>query len=382
MAKGTNSVEESSDFLVKYKNETFDLHKFLHKHPGGVRTLASLRGCDLTKLMSQDPMHSRAAFYLMQEYKVNADSVAKQMKNNGSENYTTQNNGHPNSLRANGTHGSNQTVDEDYSNQDKATNPAPGVHPYRGNGDGRLEHLVDWNKAMLPQIPALGDKYHEWVNLPVDRDLRLFGPWYLEACTKTPWWLVPLVWIPSVCFILIHECLYNVNLRTQVLETVLKNFFAGVLIWSFLEYTLHRFVFHMDTTKVGTFWKLFHFVLHGLHHKVPSDPHRLVFPPVPAFIIISFIYQALNPFFAYSRLVLAGGISGYLIYDMIHYYLHYGNPSLSGQLSRYLYHLKRYHYQHHFVHHTKGFGISSPLWDYVFQTPIILRKLKYTLKWR
>lgn len=185
---------------------------------------------------------------------------------------------------------------------------------------------------MLPQIPALGDKYHEWVNLPVDRDLRLFGPWYLEACTKTPWWVVPLVWIPSVCFILIHECLYNVNLRTrvtaikkhfksmvvklqflQVLETVLTNFFIGVLVWSFLEYTLHRFVFHMDTTKVGTFWKLFHFVLHGLHHKVPSDPNRLVFPPVPAFIIISFIYQALNPFFSYSRLVLAGGISG--MYD-------------------------------------------------------------------
>lgn len=154
MAKGTNSVEESSDFLVKYKNETFDLHKFLHKHPGGVRTLASLRGCDLTKLMSQDPMHSRAAFYLMQEYKVNADSVAKQMKNNGSENYTTQNNGHPNSLRANGTHGSNQTVDEDYSNQDKATNPAPGVHPYRGNGDGRLE-VQTCDKSSRDQLTNL-----------------------------------------------------------------------------------------------------------------------------------------------------------------------------------------------------------------------------------
>lgn len=28
-----------------------------------------------------------------------------------------------------------------------------------------------------------------------------------------------------------------------------------------------------------------------------------------------------------------------------------------------------------------GFGISSPLWDYAFQTDIVLRKLKFTLKW-
>lgn len=62
---------------------------------------------------------------------------------------------------------------------------------------------------------------------------------------------------------------------------------------------------------------------------------------------------------------------------MIHYYLHYGSPSTF----KYLYHIKRYHYQHHFVQHDKGFGISSPLWDYVFRTDIVLRKLKFTLKW-
>lgn len=45
---------------------------------------------------------------------------------------------------------------------------------------------------------------------------------------------------------------------------------------------------------------------------------------------------------------------GYLIYDMIHYYLHYGSPSLNNALGKYLYHIKRYHYQHHFVHHDKG----------------------------
>lgn len=76
------------------------------------------------------------------------------------------------------------------------------------------------------------------------------------------------------------------------------------------------------------------------------------------------------------RLILAGGLIGYLCYDMIHYYIHYGSPS-----NKYFYQLKRYHYNHHFVNHDLGFGISSPAWDEIFGTKIILKKLKYLLKW-
>lgn len=43
-------------------------------------------------------------------------------------------------------------------------------------------------------------------------------------------------------------------------------------------------------------------------------------------------------------------VSGYVIYDMIHFYLHDGAPSEGS----YLYTMKRYHNQHHFVHHDKG----------------------------
>lgn len=34
---------------------------------------------------------------------------------------------------------------------------------------------------------------------------------------------------------------------------------------------------------------------------------------------------------------------------MIHYYIHYGSPN-----GGHLYHMKRYHYQHHFVYHELG----------------------------
>ena len=68
-----------------------------------------------------------------------------------------------------------------------------------------LQHLVDWSKAMLPQISKITQYYDEWVHKPVDRPLRLFGPWYLEMCTKTPWWLVPAFWIPVIAKLLYDE---------------------------------------------------------------------------------------------------------------------------------------------------------------------------------
>ncbi|KAG4066189.1 hypothetical protein HA402_014489 [Bradysia odoriphaga] len=110
--------------------------------------------------------------------------------------------------------------------------------------------------------------------------------------------------------------------------------------------------------------------------EVPFDPYRLVFPPVPATILATLFYQPLPLLASCPKIVLAGGLIGYLCYDMIHYYIHYGSPTFN-----YMYMLKRYHYQHHFVHHDAGFGISSPIWDAVFGTKIFLRKLKYMLRW-
>lgn len=37
---------------------------------------------------------------------------------------------------------------------------------------------------MIPQISKLGSKYYEWVNLPVDRPLRLFKSNVLEKLSK------------------------------------------------------------------------------------------------------------------------------------------------------------------------------------------------------
>lgn len=331
--------------LVRYKDATYDLTEFAHKHPGGINTLKGLHNNDMQERFDKAPGHSDAAKYLMKEYRIRD-------KNNNS-----------NGIVQNGITAAGASRNDDIPQ----------------NTDDSMEHLVDWSKPMLVQIPTLGKHYVDWVNRPVDRELRLFGPTWLENLTKTPWWLVPAFWIPAICYIIhvgVKEYLsVNATLQDHFSVTVFACLAFGVGIWTLLEYSLHRWVFHLDP-KENRFLHCFHFLLHGLHHKVPFDPYRLVFPPVPAVLLASFFYQPVWLLLPYPKIMLAGGLIGYLAYDMIHYYIHYGSPS-----GGHLYHMKRYHYQHHFVYHELGFGISSTVWDKVFGTPIFLRKLKHLLKW-
>jgi sterol desaturase/sphingolipid hydroxylase (fatty acid hydroxylase superfamily) len=59
----------------------------------------------------------------------------------------------------------------------------------------------------------------------------------------------------------------------------------------------------------------------------------------------------------------AGFLTGYLLYDMTHYYLHHHRPK-SAWGKR----LRELHMRHHFQDDTTGFGVSAPWWDHVFRT--------------
>ena len=65
----------------------------------------------------------------------------------------------------------------------------------------------------------------------------------------------------------------------------------------------------------------------------------------------------------YAPGLAVGFFAGYLVYDMLHYYLHHFAPQ--GRLGRML---RERHMRHHFQDDTRGFGISAPYWDEVFRT--------------
>lgn len=138
-------------------------------------------------------------------------------------------------------------------------------------------------------------------------------------------------------------------------------YFSGLLVWTLMEYILHRYVFHIDRYFPKA--KRFHYAVHGVHHEQPADKERLFMPPVPGTIIAGFLfafwYLLLGGF---SFAFMAGVTNGYLFYSFIHYTVH-TNPNTRLFRDQWFHHAL-----HHYKYPDKAFGVSTPIWDFVFGT--------------
>lgn len=219
---------------------------------------------------------------------------------------------------------------------------------------------VDLDKPLVYQVGYLGEAYQEWVHQPIvsKEGPRFFESDFWEFLTRTVWWAIPTIWLPVVCY----SISVSIHMGRTVPEVALMVVF-GIFIWTLMEYTLHRFLFHINTRS---YWgNTIHYLLHGCHHKHPMDGLRLVFPPAATAIL-------LVPFWNLIKLLatpttapalFGGGLLGYVMYDVTHYYLHHGQPTVEVPKN-----LKKYHLNHHFRIQNKGFGITSSFWDKVFGT--------------
>lgn len=137
---------------------------------------------------------------------------------------------------------------------------------------------------------------------------------------------------------------------------------AGLLLWTLTEYVIHRWAFHYHpTSAIG---KKIHFLVHGVHHDYPRDATRLVMPllvSIPLATAFYFLFKIV--FLQFHLAVFAGFMAGYIAYDSIHYATHH--MKMEGSVGKFL---KRYHLKHHYNDEHTAYGVSSPVWDYVFGT--------------
>jgi len=188
---------------------------------------------------------------------------------------------------------------------------------------------------------------------------RMFKNDFLESLSKIHFSVPLFLFVPVVAFFLVKS-FYLLSLPVLF---VLVLFAAGALAWTFVEYVIHRFLFHYNPKSA--FGKRIHFMIHGVHHDYPNDSRRLVLVPsvsVPLAFLFYFLYyytmgeRASAPFYA-------GFVAGYLFYDMTHFALHHVNFK-----SKFWIDLKKHHMMHHYKDGNNGFGVSSVIWDYVFFT--------------
>ena len=193
---------------------------------------------------------------------------------------------------------------------------------------------------------------------------QLFNNQYLEYLTKTH----PLVIWGMYTPVIILLPYYSAGKLDYNGTSLFFLFIGGMLIWSLVEYILHRFLFHHHAeTERG---KKINYLLHGNHHEYPRDKERLFMPAVPSLIIASVFFILMFAVMGEHVFpVFPGFLFGYLIYGTMHYAIHAWNPPFKWMKA-----LWRNHHLHHYKNDDKGFGVSSTLWDHVFGTMFDLKR--------
>lgn len=194
---------------------------------------------------------------------------------------------------------------------------------------------------------------------PKDETVRVFKSDFFEFFSRVHWSIPLILYVPVFSYFILQAFLDPFRSFPSIFAYLL----LGLLSWSAFEYVIHRFFFHFEP-KTPWLQRIF-YTIHGIHHAYPSDSWRLVMPPVLSIPLAFFLYFTLCNFLGPQifRPFFAGLGIGYLSYDMIHYATHH--RPMSGRIGTFL---KKYHLRHHFQQEDRGFGVSSPLWDYILGT--------------
>lgn len=192
-----------------------------------------------------------------------------------------------------------------------------------------------------------------------DETVRMFENDFMEFFSHVHPATPLVIYLPVIGY-MFYLSVAEHHLKTLTLTGLVL---FGVFIWTFLEYMLHRWLFHYDPKSA---WgKRLHFIVHGVHHDYPNDGTRLVMPPavsIPlAFVFYGMFHLAFGS--TYAPAIFIGMLIGYLWYDMLHYATHHFAMKRGIWLK-----LKQYHMRHHYGDEHTGYGVSSPLWDYIFRT--------------
>lgn len=186
----------------------------------------------------------------------------------------------------------------------------------------------------------------------------LFKNAFLEKLTHTHI-SVPLIIFFSIAAVLIY---YGIFEKGFEVPQMILLFIGGLFFFTLVEYLMHRYLYHIPATTKRR--KKISYTMHGVHHDYPKDKSRLAMPPVLSLLIASvlfILYRAVLGNFVFG--FLAGFLVGYAGYLAIHYSVH--TFRVPGNFLRILWH---HHAIHHYREDDRAFGVSSPLWDYIFGT--------------
>src|SRR5438045_5335816 len=151
-----------------------------------------------------------------------------------------------------------------------------------------------------------------------DETVRMFEIDFMEFFSRVHPVIPLILYLPVVGYML-YLSLWQ---RQLPILAVVALFLLGNLLWTLLEYLIHRYIFHYEPkTRIG---KRLHYIIHGVHHDYPNDARRLVMPPSVS-VPLAFLFYGmfLLIFGRFAPAAFAGLVFGYVCYDMLHYATHH-----------------------------------------------------------
>jgi sterol desaturase/sphingolipid hydroxylase (fatty acid hydroxylase superfamily) len=187
----------------------------------------------------------------------------------------------------------------------------------------------------------------------------------LESLSKIHFSVPLFIYIPVIIYFIFRAFANNLDVVSFA-----GYFLLGLAVWTITEYILHRFVFHYHPKS--QWGQRIHFIFHGVHHDYPRDAKRLVMPPsasIPLAVAFYFLFSLFLKDKSHLFAFFPGFLLGYLVYDMMHYAMHHYNFKTPFWKK-----IKQHHMLHHYDDPTKGYGVSSALWDKILDSDFPKKK--------
>lgn len=147
-------------------------------------------------------------------------------------------------------------------------------------------------------------------------------------------------------------------------------FFVLGIIWATLiEWLIHRFILHDLASKLKASYHLEHHFIAAKSKGLDSDYDTLFLkssPRIKEVVGLIFVLFIHCPIIFLSIEFFLGNLFITLLYYFIHKIVH-KNIEFGWRWVP-------WHMQHHLISAKKNFGVTTPLWDWVFGTLIICKK--------
>jgi 4-hydroxysphinganine ceramide fatty acyl 2-hydroxylase len=169
--------------LVTRGSRVYDVTSFLEDHPGGAEIIAVYRGKDVSLVMADvaSHEHSPAAYDMLEDYYVGTTTTAVLSAMSDSDDTAVED-----------VYSTGMTCEEDLN------------VPTNISADFARHKFLDLSHPLLPQVLSGGftkQFYLQQIHRPRHYPFgsaKLMPYAWMEPFSKTPWWVVPLVWMPWV----------------------------------------------------------------------------------------------------------------------------------------------------------------------------------------